>query len=57
MVDDNTGISVWESGANGDVDYGPYGDLESKVFYEEMIDLFTMIPLTLLGLTPEQVLC
>jgi hypothetical protein len=35
-------------------DYGPYGDQESRSFYEDFPDLLSSVPLTLLGLTPEQ---
>ena len=37
------------------VDFGPYGDSESKIFYEDLPDLLTIVPLTALGLNVEQV--
>lgn len=50
------GISVWDGGSNSsNADYnGPFGDLESRSFYEDLPDLLAMVPLALLGLTPEQ---
>jgi regulator of nonsense transcripts 2 len=58
-VDSNAnskGISVWDGGNNAsNADYnGPFGDLESRAFYEDLPDLLAMVPLNLLGLTPEQ---
>lgn len=58
--EDVKGISVWEgsstagTSATGPIDFGPYGDAESKAFYDDLPDLLTLIPLTALGLTPEQ---
>ena len=34
---------------------GAYGDVESKSFYEDLPDLLSMVPLSALGLTEEQV--
>lgn len=49
------GISVWDnSAAAGSANSGPYGDAESRSFYEDLPDLLTMVPLTALGLTSEQ---
>lgn len=52
------GISVWEGASTGapagTADYGPYGDAETKAFYEDLPDLLTLVPLSALGLTPEQ---
>lgn len=53
------GISVWEGSAGataamGPTDFGPYGDAESKAFYDDLPDLLTLVPLASLGLTPEQ---
>jgi hypothetical protein len=63
--DENKGISVWE-GAGGistlpssgvsSMDYGPYGDPETKAFYEDLPDLLNIVPLSALGLTTEQVI-
>jgi hypothetical protein len=50
-------LTVWDAhAAGGSGDYGPYGDAESKAFYEDLPDLLAQVPLTALGLTPEQVL-
>lgn len=49
----SAGISVWDAGA-GKFDFGPYGDAESKAFYEDLPDLLQLVPLSTLGLTPEQ---
>ena len=38
--------------ANG----GLFGDAETRAFYEELPDLLTLVPLNVLGFTPEQVL-
>ena len=52
-VDTARGISVWEaSGVVGDG--GPYGDVDSKSFYEDLPDILSMVPLAALGLTMEQ---
>ena len=34
---------------------GLYGDSETRAFYEELPDLLTLVPLNVLGFTPEQV--
>ncbi len=34
---------------------GYYGDPETRSFYEDLPDLLTLVPLTVLGITPEQV--
>jgi len=34
---------------------GLYGDSETRAFYEELPDLLTLVPLNVLGITPEQV--
>lgn len=49
-------LTVWDSGASagGVLDYGPYGDSESKAFYEDLPDLLSMVPLGALGISPEQ---
>ncbi|CAM9207771.1 unnamed protein product, partial [Ectocarpus fasciculatus] len=47
------GLSVWDSSSMS-VDYGPFGDAESKQFYDDLPDLLVMVPLTALGLTSEQ---
>lgn len=47
---------MWDAGsAAGAGDYGPFGDAESRAFYEDLPDLLAMVPLSALGLTPEQV--
>ena len=52
-VDATKGISLWDGGgAVGDG--GPYGDLESKSFYEDLPDLLSMVPLAALGISSEQ---
>ena len=49
-------LSVWDAGTGaGAGDYGPFGDAESRAFYEDLPDLLAMVPLSALGLTPEQV--
>jgi regulator of nonsense transcripts 2 len=47
------GLSVWD-GSSVSADYGPFGDAESKHFYDELPDLLVMVPLTVLGLSGEQ---
>jgi hypothetical protein len=34
---------------------GLHGDSETRAFYEDLPDLLTLVPLTILGFTPEQV--
>lgn len=49
-------LSVWDAGSGaGAGDYGPFGDAESRAFYEDLPDLLAMVPLSALGLSPEQV--
>lgn len=49
-------LSVWDAGTGaGAGDYGPFGDAETRAFYEDLPDLLAMVPLSALGLTPEQV--
>ena len=49
-------LSVWDAGTGSGVgDYGPFGDAESRSFYEDLPDLLSMVPLFALGLTIEQV--
>ena len=57
---------MWEGGVTsskleGDVDTstrgGLYEDAEARTFYEDLVDLLSQVPLTVLGLTPEQVSC
>ena len=52
-ADSSKGISVWEGGSAG-VDGGLYDDAETRSFYEDLPDLLSMVPLSALGLTPEQ---
>ena len=54
-VDDrgSAGLSVWD-GSSVSLDFGPFGDADSKYFYDELPDLLAMVPLTVLGLTSEQ---
>ena len=40
--------------AAGSLDHGPYGDAESRSFYEDLPDLLASVPLAALGLTAEQ---
>lgn len=57
---------MWEGGREGgtgslDDPAGPgsgglFGDAETRAFYEELPDLLSAVPLTILGFTPEQVL-
>lgn len=49
-------FTVFSFGAEalGSLDYGPYGDAESRAFYEDLPDLLATVPLAALGLTPEQ---
>lgn len=52
-VFDGAGISLAvadEAYATG----GIFGDAETKSFYEDLPDLLTLVPLSVLGLTPEQ---
>lgn len=35
---------------------GLFGDAETRAFYEELPDLLSAVPLTILGFTPEQVM-
>lgn len=52
--EESSGISVWE-GDKASNDYGPFGDGESRMFYEDLPDLISMIPLVVFGFTSEQV--
>ena len=52
-ADSSKGISVWEGGGAG-TDGGLYDDAETRSFYEDLPDLLSMVPLSALGLTPEQ---
>lgn len=52
--DNGRGITVWD-GTAGTADFGPHGDAESRAFYEDLPDLLGLVPLSALGLTPEQV--
>lgn len=52
-ADSSKGISVWEGGSGG-ADGGLYDDAETRSFYEDLPDLLSMVPLSALGLTPEQ---
>lgn len=50
---DGAGISLAvadEAYASG----GVFGDAETKSFYEDLPDLLTLVPLSVLGLSPEQ---
>lgn len=52
---DGSGITVSvnptdEAHASG----GVFGDAETRSFYEDLPDLLTMVPLSVLGFTPEQ---
>lgn len=50
-----SGISLHVGGGpTGDLSYGPYGDGETRAFYEDLPDLLALVPLTVLGLTAEQ---
>jgi regulator of nonsense transcripts 2 len=56
------GLTVWDSSGlnphNNDPDFisgGYYGDQETRSFYEDLPDLLNLVPLSVLGLTPEQV--
>jgi hypothetical protein len=63
--DGTGGLTVWEGGreTNAAEDLansaaaagGLFGDPETRAFYEELPDLLAAVPLTVLGLTPEQV--
>jgi hypothetical protein len=65
--DGTGGLTVWEGGrdtsaaedlANSAAAAGGlFGDPETRAFYEELPDLLAAVPLTVLGLTPEQVCC
>jgi hypothetical protein len=53
---------VWDSGLNvispanneENLSGGLFGDAETRAFYEDLPDLLSLVPLTILGLTPEQ---
>ena len=51
-----SGISLHVGGGpgGGDLSYGPYGDAETRAFYEDLPDLLSLVPLTVLGLSAEQ---
>ena len=53
-IDANSGISVYEGASKSAADCAPFDDIETKSFYEDLPDLLTMVPLTALGLSPEQ---
>lgn len=58
--DGTGGLTVWtekDAGANDDptANGGLFGDAETRAFYEELPDLLTLVPLNVLGFTPEQV--
>ena len=56
-------MTVWEGGKDASTEDptgaagsgGLFGDPETRAFYEELPDLLATVPLTILGLTPEQV--
>ena len=53
-----TGLTVYDTSvlANlGNQDFGPWGDAETKAFYEDLPDLLSSVPNTALGLSVEQV--
>ena len=52
-VDSSKGISVWEGSATVG-DGGPYGDVDSRSFYEDLPDILSMVPLAALGFTADQ---
>ena len=52
--EEGSGISVWEGDKTAN-DHGPFGDGESRVFYEDLPDLISMIPLVVFGFSAEQV--
>ena len=50
------GVGLWtKEGDDGQEDFGPFDDEESRSFYCDVPDLVTTIPPALLGLTPEQI--
>lgn len=50
-----SGISLHVGGGPvGDLSYGPYGDAESRAFYEDLPDLLALVPLSVLGVSQEQ---
>lgn len=51
----SSSIIVWDTSAAADTYNGPYGDSESRSFYEDLPDLLSMVPPGALGLTSEQV--
>jgi hypothetical protein len=65
--DGTGGLTVWEGGRDNSAAEdlansaaaagGLFGDPETRAFYEELPDLLAAVPLTVLGLTPEQVCC
>ena len=53
--DSGRGITVWDGAGGAGGDYGPHGDAENKAFYEDLPDLLASVPLSALGISPEQV--
>jgi hypothetical protein len=63
--DGTGGLTVWEAGKDGmgaaedlasaAAAGGLFGDAETRAFYEELPDLLSLVPLTILGLSSEQV--
>ena len=65
------GLTVWEGSGSGAAGSGPgtgedetgtasggyYGDAETRAFYEDLPDILALVPLSVLGLTQEQVRC
>ena len=52
------GLSFWEGETGGSSSAalsGPFGDEETRSFYEDLPDLLNLLPATLLGLTEEEV--
>eukprot|EP01031_Cornospumella_fuschlensis_P036195 gene36195-43903_t len=52
-------LQVWDAGTGGSDEVagetgGPYGDAETRALYEDLPDLLSLVPLAILGLTPEQ---
>lgn len=52
------GLSFWdgETGVSLAALSGPFGDEETRSFYEDVPDLLNLLPTTLLGLTEEEVI-
>lgn len=50
------GVELWtKSGGDGENDFGPFDDEETRAFYCDIPDLLTTVPPGLLGISPEEI--